>query len=62
MRIKAREREALLVASIRQIDEASMKRAMAARAATRIEQNYPRSQDLAAYGRNPIGRHGVPPH
>jgi hypothetical protein len=44
------------------IDEAAMKRAMAASAAARIEQNYQRSQDLAAYGRNPMGWHGPPPH
>jgi hypothetical protein len=45
-----------------QIDEASMKRAMAAGINAQIQQSYNRAQDLAAYGRNPMGWHGVPPH
>jgi len=44
------------------MDEAAMKRAMAAGIAAQIDQNYRRSQDLAAYGRNPMGWHGAPPH
>ena len=44
------------------IDEASMKRAMAAGINAQIQQSYNRSQDLAAYGRNPMGWHGAPPH
>jgi hypothetical protein len=45
-----------------QIDEASVKRAMAAGINAQIQQSYNRSQDLAAYGRNPMGWHGAPPH
>ena len=44
------------------IDDASMKRAMAAGINAQIQQNYQRSQDLSAYARNPMGWHGAPPH
>jgi hypothetical protein len=43
------------------IDEAAMKRAIGAGINARIQQDYRRSQDLAAYGRNPMGWHGAPP-
>jgi len=35
---------------------------MAAGINAQIQQNYQRSQGLAAYGRNPMGWHGAPPH
>jgi hypothetical protein len=38
-----------------------MKRAIAAGVNARIQQDDRRSQDLAAYGRNPMGWHGAPP-
>ena len=44
------------------IDDAAMKRAMAAGINAQIQQNIRRSQDMAAYGRNPMGWHGAPPH
>jgi hypothetical protein len=44
------------------IDDASMKRAMAAGINAQIQQSYRRSQDLSAYARNPMGWHGAPPH
>ncbi len=43
------------------IDEAAMKRAIGAGINARIQQDFRRSQDLAAYGRNPMGWHGAPP-
>ena len=43
------------------IDDAEMKRAMAASINTQIQQSYQRSQDLQAYARNPMGWHGPPP-
>jgi hypothetical protein len=43
------------------IDQAAMKRAMAAGASAQIQQNFRRSQDIAAYGRNPMAWHGAPP-
>jgi len=48
--------------NVYKIDEASMKRAMAAGINAQIQQNYNRAQDLAAYGRNPMGWHGAPPY
>ena len=44
-----------------QLDDAAMKRAMAAGLNSSIEQGIRRSQDMAAYGRNPMGWHGPPP-
>ena len=44
-----------------QLDDAAMKRAMAAGLNSTIEQSIRRSQDISAYGRNPMGWHGVPP-
>jgi hypothetical protein len=43
------------------IDDAAIKRAIGAGINARIQQDYRRSQDLAAYGRNPMGWHGAPP-
>jgi hypothetical protein len=44
------------------IDEAAMKRATAAGFNAQIQQSIQRSQDMAAYTRNPMGWHGMPPH
>jgi hypothetical protein len=38
------------------------KRAIAAGINSRIQQDIRRAQDLAAYSRNPMGWHGIPPH
>jgi hypothetical protein len=43
------------------IDDAEMKRAMAASINAQIQQSYRRSQDLQAYARDPMGWHGPPP-
>jgi hypothetical protein len=43
------------------LDDAAMKRAMAAGLNSSIEQGIRRSQDMNAYGRNPMGWHGPPP-
>jgi hypothetical protein len=43
-------------------DDAAFKRAAAAGINARIQQDIRRSQDLAAYARNPMGWHGMPPH
>jgi hypothetical protein len=45
-----------------QIDNDKIQRAIAAGINSRIQQDIRRAQDLAAYGRNPMGWHGVPPH
>jgi hypothetical protein len=40
----------------------AVQRAIASGFNARIGQDIRRAQDMAAYGRNPIGWHGVPPH
>jgi hypothetical protein len=45
-----------------QIDNDKMQRAIASGINTRVQQDIRRAQDLAAYGRNPMGWHGAPPH
>jgi hypothetical protein len=44
------------------IDDREIQRAIAAGINSRIQQDIRRAQDLAAYGRNPMGWHGPPPH
>jgi hypothetical protein len=44
------------------MDDASMRRAIAAGINSRVEQDIRRAQDLSAYGRNPMAWHGAPPH
>jgi hypothetical protein len=44
------------------IDNQAIQRSIAAGINARIQQDYRRSQDLIAYGRNPMGWHGPPPH
>jgi hypothetical protein len=44
------------------LDDAAIKRSIAAGFNAQINQNINRSQDLAAYARNPMGWHGAPPH
>ena len=44
------------------LDEKEIQRAVAAGINSRIQQDIRRAQDLAAYGRNPMGWHGPPPH
>jgi hypothetical protein len=51
-----------LTPQVFKFDEAAMKRAWGASINGQIQQNYNRSQDLAAYGRNPMAWHGAPPH
>jgi hypothetical protein len=43
------------------IDDAAIRRAVGAGINSRIQQDIRRSQDLAAYGRNPMRWHGAPP-
>jgi hypothetical protein len=43
------------------LDDAAMKRAMAAGINSSIAQSIHRSQDISAYGRNPMAWHGAPP-
>ena len=43
------------------IDDAAIRRAIAAGINSRIQQDIRRAQDLSAYGRNPMGWHGTPP-
>jgi hypothetical protein len=45
-----------------QIDEGAIRRAVGANINSRVQQDIRRSQDLAAYGRNPMAWHGAPPH
>jgi hypothetical protein len=45
-----------------QIDNDKMQRAIASGINSRIQQDIRRAQDMAAYARNPMGWHGVPPH
>jgi hypothetical protein len=44
------------------LDDKEIQRAIAAGINSRIQQDIRRAQDLAAYGRNPRGWHGPPPH
>jgi hypothetical protein len=44
------------------LDDASMRRAIAAGINSRVEQDIRRAQDLSAYSRNPMAWHGAPPH
>jgi hypothetical protein len=44
------------------IDDTAIKRAIAAGISSQVDQNIRRMQDLQAYGRNPTGWHGAPPH
>jgi hypothetical protein len=44
------------------IDEAAIKRSIAAGISSSIQQNNRRMEDIAAYGRNPMAWHGPPPH
>ena len=44
------------------LDDRDIQRAVAAGINSRIQQDIRRAQDLAAYGRNPMGWHGPPPH
>jgi hypothetical protein len=44
------------------LDDAAIKRSIAAGFNAQIEQNIRRSEDFAAYARNPMGWHGLPPH
>lgn len=44
------------------IDEGAIRRAIGADINSRVQQDIRRSQDLAAYGRNPMAWHGAPPH
>ena len=44
------------------LDEGEIQRAIAAGINARAQADYRRTQDLIAYGRNPMGWHGVPPH
>jgi hypothetical protein len=44
------------------IDESAIRRAVGAGISSRVQQDIRRSQDLAAYGRNPMAWHGAPPH
>jgi hypothetical protein len=44
------------------LDDREIQRAVAAGINSRIQQDIRRAQDLAAYGRNPMGWHGPPPH
>jgi hypothetical protein len=43
------------------LDQAAIKRAMAAGINSSIQQSIRRSQDISAYSRNPAGWHGAPP-
>jgi hypothetical protein len=43
------------------IDDAAIKWAIGAGINAQVQQNLRRSQDLAAYARNPMGWHGAPP-
>ena len=43
------------------IDDAAIRRAVAAGINSRIQQDIRRGQDLQAYGRNPMAWHGAPP-
>ena len=43
-------------------NDMQFQRAIAAGINSRIQQDIRRAQDLAAYGRNPMGWHGPPPH
>jgi hypothetical protein len=44
-----------------QIDPAAMQKAMAASAASRIQQNLNHMEDVRNFARNPAGWHGAPP-
>ncbi len=44
------------------IDDAAIRRAIAAGINNRVQQDIRRGQDLQAYGRNPMAWHGAPPH
>jgi hypothetical protein len=44
------------------MDDAAMKRAIAAGINSRVQQDIRRAQDMSAYARNPTAWHGVPPH
>jgi hypothetical protein len=44
------------------IDEGAIRRAVGANINSRVQQDIRRSQDLAAFGRNPMAWHGAPPH
>jgi hypothetical protein len=44
------------------IDDRAIQRAFANGINSRIQQDIRRAQDLAAYGRNPMGWHGAPPY
>lgn len=44
------------------IDDGAIRRAIGASINSRVQQDIRRSQDLAAYGRNPMAWHGAPPH
>jgi len=45
-----------------QLDDAGMKRAIAAGINSQIQQGIRRSEDMSAYARNPAAWHGMPPH
>ena len=44
------------------IDEKAIQRSIAAGINSRVQQDIARARDFQAYGRNPMGWHGVPPH
>jgi hypothetical protein len=44
------------------IDEKAIQRAWAADMNRRVQQDIARARDFQAYGRNPTGWHGIPPH
>jgi hypothetical protein len=44
------------------IDTKQFQRAWASGINTRVQQDVQRARDFQAYGRNPMGWHGIPPH